>query len=253
MRKIIFLLFFLLGGCSSTPTNQVPLETVLASPLRVRRPPGPGASPYVGPGGVDYQSDPLPNERYDCKNFDFLFQKMDLASIQKCLKSIDKTKKVFYTLMKGPEPVLRLNYDEEETPQCLKRVFEEIPVPREIFFQAWSASEVDEGRELLCYNSRLNIEQGEFLGMGFMSKGYALRLEFPLEKIPQKKEEFQRMLLGWALSPFYWEEGRGFFLSKVVTQRYCRLCFGEESVLDRVNRSYPTWPDAQEELIHDPD
>ncbi len=247
-------------ACSFAPKNKFYLDSVLTSPLRIRRPRGPGADPHVGPGGVDYVSNPLPDRRFDCKKPQFMFKDWDDASIRSCLRSIKKKKKIQYVLVKKAEPYFQLEIDEEKTPKCLIKRMPRIPVPREFFFQStkadWDSDQPQAGafgsvnqinQNVECYSSRLPLEEGKILGKELFPEKLILKFQFPLPKIPRSRAEFLRAVVAWSLTPFYYiRDSKGSFEAQVVPQAFCKTCFGQKDRLKKVNSSYPRWPNPSD-------
>jgi 1-acyl-sn-glycerol-3-phosphate acyltransferase len=232
--------FLLSGaGCAGSPKNTFTLTEFWAAPIRVRRPEYAPSDPKAGPGGVDYQSTPAPDKSYNCEEPRSLLSKLDFSVVTACLRKIqtegtvEESKKVKYFLELGPQPTLKLDEDPEK-PTCLRSALPEIPVPREIFFHALREEQVS------CFSSRLNIEQGETLGIRFSSKGSTLVLKFPLEKFPKDFSELERQILAWSFTPLFIYDGEPTLEATVVPEALCQRCFGQK--FQRPKQNPPTWP-----------
>ena len=235
---IIFILV-LDSGCTSakkreTERNRRQIHQIVPYTLRVRRPPGPGAHPTVGPGGVDYQSDPLPNERFDCEDVPWLFKDVDLVEARACLTSLTSTASVLYRLKRVDAPYLEIDAV-DETPSCLVSALPKIPLPREFFFQS------NEEGQLRCYGTRLDIEADEIAGLKMPRNRLALRIDLPLAQAPLNDKETRLLLLSWVLTPF-WENDGHYLPSKIMPDHLCNACLGEKERVKDTDPPPTLWP-----------
>ena len=223
------------SGCSglrTAPRHEHQISHLIPYTLRVRRPPGPGADPRVGPGGTDYTSHPLPSANLDCETARELFANLDLAGLRTCLSSLKSS--VRYRLKRVDAPALELE-GPEHAPACLNALLPSIPVPREIFFQS------EDEERLLCYSSRLDIEANELAGFKVPSHRLDVRLDFPLLAPPKDDDETRRLLLSWAITPF-WNETTSELPSHIVTDEVCRACLGEKNMIKPQDGPQASWP-----------
>lgn len=229
----------LLSSCSSSKTKnekgEYQIRSLVPYNIHARRPPGLGADPSVTAGGVDYQSDPLPNEQFDCVNISELYKQLNLVNLRECFKSFEKPVSVTYRLRRAPAPYFEIQ-KEPPPPSCLKKLLPEIPVPREIFFQT-----TEVGQRFDCYNSRLPLEADEFLWVKMPLARKELVLRFPLGDVPSSDEKTHRLLLTWILAPF-WEGKPPAIQSKYVPQSICRSCMGEKEMIQESSPPVELWP-----------
>lgn len=246
IRRIV-LLFLLFGACAGQPKHEYTLSEILASPLRVRRPLGHPAHPEAGPGGSDYQSHPLPNDRYDCEKTDYLVQEVVKKSVLACFQSIKKSMSIEYLLKLDVQPEFILDVSEEdlkdpkfEFPRCLVQTLPKLPVPREILVMGRQ----DENKPPECYSARLDIEANQVLGFKLPKGKQALRVDFPLVHPPKTLEELKRTLLAWMLTPLFSTEDPGdiHLKSKYVPSVICQRCFGEKEIIKPSEPLPPLWP-----------
>ncbi len=272
MRKslswILFLSLITLAPATKTAwaedqKNRFYLKSILASPIQVRRPQTTPADPEVGPGGVDYQSQPsLPDKSFDCQPAKSLYAQWNDQVVRACLASIQKKQRIEYELVMTSRPYFKLRVDEDETPQCLVKNLKSIPVPREFFFQAnetqivssknegsstnqgWKPLRSDVKRSRLsCYAARLPIEKDKVLGKPFFPNTMVLRFDFPLPEVPTSQEAFYRMAVAWSLTPFYYlRDDRGTFEASWVPDRFCKVCFGDGKLHPKSTEGVPQWP-----------
>lgn len=253
-------LLLILGSCShgrkTTPSSGKPirehaLKQLIPYTLKIRRPTSPGADPKAGPGGTDYQSDPLPDENFDCREVSWLFREIDLVEARACLAvlsapptpdSEQAAKKpishLLFTVRWLPVPELELDasgFDEGSAANCLKKVLSHLPVPREIFFQS------NEGDRLACYSSRLAVEANEIAGFKLPIKKTALRVELPLKPLPKDDAETRMLLMTWALTPF-WNREKNTLAAHLVPDGICRRCLGEKTMLGPTDPAPVPWP-----------
>lgn len=232
------------ASCSSGPKHEVVVRQAFPSSIKVRRPLGVPADPKVGPGGVDYQSSPLPDARFDCKAPDVLLEGVRMSAVLNCLRELKAQKIARYRLEPGPFPKLVLEgldekpEDSDAPPACLREYLPEILVAREIFFQKPPAGETEASmpREPFCYGARLPVSPKELLGWALPSGGSALVIQFPLESLPSTEEETRRLLLSWSLTPFFafGEQSPG-ASAKPASRALCEACFS----VPRGSRSTP--------------
>lgn len=230
-----------LSGCASTPDYTARVERFLFPTLKIRRPEGASADPKVGPGGRDYRSEPLPNERWDCDAPGALFHEVDLETLRSCWsqsqREVSDSKEaiqVTYRLRSEAKPFLEL-LDPEEAPPCLAQSLPRLPVPREIFFQS-----IERG-DLECFSSRLDLEKNRYLGIGIPLSRWDLQVTWPPESVPKSTDELRKILLGWSLRPFWTDEERLKVL--YVPEHFCRKCL-EDAWLKEVGPDVTSeiWP-----------
>jgi hypothetical protein len=226
-------------GCKSAPrevkqTYFKKLHEVSFFDLMIRRPLWRGADPDAGPGGSDYRSDPLPDERLDCRPARELLADIGLDDVQRCLAGVNQAVTVVYRLERDPVPFLYLD-DPEDAPACLRERVEKIPVPREIFFFS-----NEEGR-LRCYSSRLNVEANSLLSLKLPIKKVGVRIDFPLEQPPKNSDQTAWLLFSWILTPF-WGDEKGALRAKVVPDSICRTCFTEKAMITPSDPPPVLWP-----------
>lgn len=207
------------------------VQRLYPSDFRFRRPKSRPADPRMGPGGDDYVAETKPNARFDCEKPKDLFRGFDMESVLRCVKELAVGYRLEYELVREAQPYWKLltgAIDLSEVPICARETLAVIPVPREIFFFA-----PDPAFRQQCHSSRLEIEADEVLGKKF-SDVFARRLlevKFPLDQEPKSSEEAERLLLGWALTPFFQraeDDAKGMgFDSKLVPDAICKACFGE--------------------------
>jgi hypothetical protein len=224
-------------SCSSAPVQPKSVRKILPFNLQVRRPPGPGANPHAGPGGEDWTSRPLPTAKLDCESAVALVQAMPLGEIRACLSSLgtgnQTAPEARYRLRPEPVPKLEL-LDPEGAPECLRRVLPEIPVPREIVFQARVEERVD------CYASRLDLEAGTVFGVRMPWKKWNLKLRFPLEVELKDEAITARWLAAAAVTPLFGGDPAE-LRSMLMPDALCKRCMGEEAFL-RGRTAEVEWP-----------
>lgn len=197
------------------------------SDFRYRRPVGKPADPTLGPGGDDYTSDRLPNERFDCEKPEALHASLNLKAIASCMKELEIGYTLEYELVRAIQPywyLLAPEEDPDSIPECVKTHMVQIPIPREIFFFA-----PDPAFRTQCMSSRLDIQADEVFQKKFsdLFARRLLRVSFPLDDPAQTEDQVRRILLGWSLTPFFETEGeRAGFASKMVPDAICKTCFG---------------------------
>lgn len=236
MRLVLF--FFSIGfgiifsACSSAPVLEKEIRQIDAHHIRVRRPVGESADPKAGPGGIDFQSQPLPNSQLDCQKLEDFLSGISLPAVSQCLiqlQNLTDQKGRFeleYELLLSSSPEWVLTQDEDR-PNCLNQALPNIPVPREIIYVA----ESPEQKTRWCYSSRLPVGKGEVLGLKLSNKGQKLVLQFPLVKVPENESELRRTLSAWVLTPFFYVDREGVLGGTVVTDQLCRACFQGEDPL----------------------
>ncbi len=233
-----------LFGCSGKekvndrPRNVVRIKKLVPYTMKVRRPPGEGADPKVGPGGEDYSSKPLPDARFDCQSPAWLFSEMPLDKIRSCLAGIKEPIELHYRLERYASPFLKLAIkDPEATPACLIEVLGKIPVPREIVFQS-----NEEGR-LECYSSRLNVAANQKSGVRLPTHrlDVVVNLPLPLESMPADDHKTMMLLLSWALSP-YWDKDPPSLEAHLMPEAICNVCLGEKEKLKQSDPVQELWP-----------
>jgi hypothetical protein len=243
MKLAALLLLPLVLGCSTVQRDEKTehsIQKVFVNKMRVRRPVGAGADPAAGPGGIDYRSDPLPNERMDCETLASLFSELDLPRVRMCLAQLDEeTEPVSYLLKRDARPSLVLEKP-EQAPDCLRLELPVIPVPREIVFQS------PERGQYTCYAARIDLEANQIWGeLKLPTDKLAVVLRFPLAKPPTNSEETIRVLAAWALTPIWGEssgkKGRQ-LTAKIVPDGLCRRCLGNKDFQAEGSLDHLLWP-----------
>jgi len=237
-KEIIFTLTaFTVGlSCSSVPKNEHNIHRIFSNNVHIRRPIGQGADPKAMPGGEDYQSKPLPNEKYDCEKLQSLFKEVRLNKFMECISNITTPVTLQYLLIREPRPYFVLEENEQnKSPECLKQTLEKIPVPREILFQS------DENNGFECYSSRLDLEKDETLGTKVPGNSFYLLVNLPPARKIHTDEEAVRFLGALALTPF-WDEETKTLKSKIVPENICIRCMGETAILKEGNSVPAYWP-----------
>jgi hypothetical protein len=216
------------------PVSEYHLHRFIPYTLRVRRPPGPGANPKAGPGGIDYRSDPVPDANFDCKEVAWLFKDLKLEDLRACIAHA-KGGRAVYLVRRLPVPYLELQ-EEDDMPACLKAVLATIPLPREIFFQSV------EGDRLACYSTRLAIEANEVVGFKMPIDKAEVRLDFPMATQPKDDDEMRMLLMSWALTPF-WDHSNSTLTAHLVPDKICATCLGERTMLKPGDPEPVSWPE----------
>lgn len=206
------------------------LHHIVPYNLHFRRPHGLGADPAAGPGGIDYTSNPLPNEKFDCEPYSELFKNIDLGAVKACLASIQPME-IPYHLRRAPEPYLEIE-ESDTTPPCLMESLPRIPLPREIVFQS------TEEKRLLCYSSRLDLEADELFWVKVPMARVTVRL--PIQEKALSVEELKLTLLSWTLAPFLGK--RQEISAFVVTDSLCQACLGKKDMLHPSDPPPVLWP-----------
>jgi len=248
---LIFSLLIEGSGCSSVEKetqekSRAWIDQIALQTLHFRRPQVAGADPDAGPGGVDYQSKPLPGSNLDCEPADQLFKGLKLDAIRTCLSSSKLSAQDFiltYSVQKSILPVLVLRKDRVARPACLDELLSEIPIPREIYFQG-----VREGKkhEIDCFASGLTPEASPLIGVRIMSETLDLAVRVPPVRPLKTNQDVRLLLLSWVLRPF-WEPQRNQIEARVVPDRLCRLCIGEKNLVrsDSIP-PIPLWPTEED-------
>ena len=224
LLSIGFQALSLLGSCTTPPKNQRSIGQVWPDQLRVRRPVSAGAAADIEPGGVDYTSRPLPNEKLDCETYESLFQKLDVKSLRQCFETQTEVHDLDYLLVRKPVPEMELT-DHEKAPKCIQTLLMTIPVPREIIFRAEEPTDA----KPRCWSSRLNIEADEVFGLKLPSAALSVHIALPLLPVPKDDAEVVRLLGSWALTPFFRDlpgGAHGRLRSQIVPDRLCDQCMG---------------------------
>lgn len=95
-----------------------------------------------------------------------------------------------------------------------------------------------------CYVSRLEVEKEKFIV--WETKRIALKIDFPLERIPETDAETLALLSAWAISPLWEEPGEPrVFRARVLPNSLCQRCFGPMPLLDSLDGKPPLWPDMR--------
>lgn len=266
MRFLIGASILVSVGCSSAPVNHKYIDQVLVGELRVRRPPGERPSAQAGPGGPDYQANPLPDAKFDCVKPETLLQGMNLEAIANCLASFNDLKakpyQAVYLLKRSDQPVWELeDADEPETPACLKQFLREIPVPREVVFEylepgtgsstpaAIGNTTLVGDRQVQCYASRLEMGSGETFGVKLSNYAAEMKIRLPMDSSsggpPLTADEARRQLVAWSLSALYNPNpGEEYgFKSFPMNDVFCQKCFGiKDKRLKATDPMPQVWP-----------
>jgi hypothetical protein len=214
--------------------NSSAVSRLIPYTLRLRRPPSASVDPRVGPGGEDYVSYPLPDAKLDCETPSSLVRGLSLSALQECLKK-DTATVFYYRLKRVDQPLLELD-DPDDAPECIRNLLPTIPVPREIFYQAPTAT-----GGIQCYSSRLDVEANQTFGLRLPTHALAVRVELPLYSVPETADEMTMLILAWSLSPF-WEGKPPVLPARAVPDNVCRVCLGEKTMV-KPNGPPPTlWP-----------
>ncbi|HAR43228.1 MAG TPA: hypothetical protein DCS07_11470 [Bdellovibrionales bacterium] len=228
-----------LGACSSTnKSNQNTavkmIHQLVPYSLHVRRPAVPGADPNVGPGGPDYQTQPLPNERFDCEPYSDLLKEISIDGLRACLSTMKSEAVVTYQMKRPPAPFYELQKG-ENVPPCLLQELPKIPLPREVVFES------NEEGFMGCYSSRLDLEADELLWVKVPKARTVLNLTLPTAFAKARTDEEVRLLfLSWMLTPFY--DSQRFIPSRVVPDVLCTRCIGEKNMSNASKSPIVLWP-----------
>ena len=154
-KNIILILGIVICSCSSAPKDlDHHIEQIAFKTLKFRRPEGIVVDPKAGPGGVDYQR-PV-GESLDCQSLSVFYDKIPFKEATQCLKNADDQATLKFKVIRDPEPVLKIDFDEDNPHVCFKRYFESIYVPREIVFLAKSPQlEMD---KYSCFSSSSSFQ-----------------------------------------------------------------------------------------------
>jgi len=258
-------------SCTSTVSrehenNQHFIKKIAISNLQMRRPPVLGADPKAGPGGVDYHRTPLPDAKLDCAPLQLLFESIDLSALRTCIAENHGRRQVSYILKRDVMPSFELadlgkplgappqskassvpSLDpnqgmipdvirEADGFDCLKDVLPVIPLPREIVFQS------DEEGQMRCYSSRLDIEADELFYVKVPKAKVALKIDFPVPKMPANNAEMRLMLLSWVLAPFRNPSIGDKIEASLMPDPICRRCMGEKNMFTPQMPPPYEWP-----------
>lgn len=245
------------GNSGGKSVREHALRQLIPYTLKVRRPVSPGADPKAGPGGIDYRSDPLPDQNFDCQDVSWLFKEVDLSEARACLAAMSApplpdspqaVTQLLFNVRWLPVPELDLDlsiFDDESEGGCLKKIFGHLPVPREIFFQS------NEGDRLACYSSRIAVESNEVGGFKLPINKTALRIPLPLKPFPKNDAEMRMLLMTWALTPF-WHREKNTIGAHLVPDAICRRCLGEKTMLGPTDPAPVSWPQDFERPMNEP-
>jgi hypothetical protein len=215
-------------GCSGTPARIYPLKHIVLHSLHFRRPESRGVSPSAFPGERGYQSQPLPDSKWDCKPFRELFSDVKLKTLRECFSRIEVGNPLIYRLNRGVAPFLELSDSSRKdqfVPACIKQNLKTINVPREIFFQI-----DDLHGKIECFSARLRPREEEFLEVSSRLHRFELKIPLPLDTVPSTDEELLHLLGTWALLPF-WDENPEELSSLIVPDGICTKCMGEGNLI----------------------
>lgn len=227
-------------GCASTPVNEHFVRRLIPNQIRVRRPLTLGADPWAGPGGTDFRSEVLPTPQFDCELPATLFKSLMTAKIKECLLSLKEQTSVVYHLKRSVAPSFILD-SELDSPACIKEYLPQIPIPREIIYQAPTDSSENARRNLNCYSTRLDLEANEWMGARLPTHRVDLKVWFPLPSPPKSDEELFRYLVTWAITPLWNEQSQG-LKAKVLPNHLCKKCIGEKEWLMGNEPEIIFWP-----------
>ncbi len=253
-----FTLLLALNACSTPSSSTSPLgkthrvRQLFFESLRYRRPLVPSADPQASPGGADYKTVLEADfETLDCKKPDDFVRSAkawsgtDAERVLACLESITEPLEVEWRLRRGNDPAWVLSVEDKPieeggTPSCIRELFPEIPIPREIVFEGLN----EEGLRS-CFTSRPNWDEDLFLGFRvpyFAKKG--LRVQFPIElrSLAEKSEDrLQSLLTSWIM-PIFLDEGGLSLPSVVFSDSLCRKCVGEATLRRLRDPNLPAVP-----------
>ena len=191
----------------------------------------------------EYLSEIPLNDQLGCQTQEEFWSKLDSSSVLKCLADLQaeaETQKpserrpLFYNLVRHAQPKFEFEKEANFYP-CLKKVLREIPVPREIVFEANREGRVE------CYASCLNVESNEWLGARFPWNGIQLKLDFPLKTLPKSEADLRSLLTSWVLQPF-WDEKAKDITAFIVINASCNACLGEKNRHIREVPDDQLWP-----------
>ena len=211
--------------------GQIPAEE-----LRFRRPATPSASDQAGPGGVDFQSRPGPDARWDCRTAAEMISEagVSVSRSRECIGRIEKGTVLRYRLERNHPPRWVL-IPQKEVPECVTEALAVIPVPREVYFVA-----LLDGRAS-CFVSALDTERGRVLDARLPVGRAELVVRFPLLESPASDSDWIRMLAGWSLTAI-WSVDHDRRLSAVVfPDHLCKECLGEATFKGLMEHP-PVWP-----------
>ena len=177
-----------------------------------------------------------PTQDFSCGSYSALyadsFAEPKLTETLKCLNSI-KDGSVVYSYQMEPAP--RLVFKEaSKNAQCMKDVFPEMKIPKELYFVA--KSEVRSEWE--CYAVNLNVMSGEFADIKIPWDRYKLEIKFPLSRELKKPVDLQIWLMVNLLESMKAEMG-GTLKGSMVPERVCQQCY----------RNTPWWQDQVKDKL----
>ena len=227
------------GACSSASKNNSvnvtkQIRQLIPYSVHVRRPAVLGADPNVGPGGPDFKTEPLPNEKYDCQPYADIFKDISEIKIRECLNTVKSEVTLRYRMNRAPAPFYELEKN-EHVPPCFEEVLPKIPLPREIVFQS------NEEGSLGCYSSRLNIEADELFWVKVPKAKTVLDIMVPsVFEEAANEEAFRLLLLSWMIAPFY--DDKNYIPSTVMPDVFCIACMGERNMSKATKAPIVLWP-----------
>jgi hypothetical protein len=241
-KIFLFLSFVCILSCSSVPKNEKIIKRIIPKQIRMRSPPSPGADPLAGPGGADYKSLSAPHPQFECEKAEKLFDHFDLKKIKDCLLSVKKPMGLLYRLKREVISHLFL-IPNSETTQCVKALLSQIPVPREIIYQAHEEAPLEGApvKRLNCYASRLDLEANEWMGARLPTHRVDIKVWIPLEVEPRSDEELLGVLTSWAITPLWDEQIQG-LRAKILPDHLCKKCIGEKEWLKGNEHDIIFWP-----------
>lgn len=237
VRVHCLLFSFVLSACTGMKTNSAPEHSAIPAPmiatklvpatLKLRRPSGNEPDPQAGPGGLDYKrtedvQDP------ECQTIAQALSAVDIPVVLKCFKTFKSPVIKNYRLIRGSEPYLELESEEDE-PTCLTTSLKRIPLPREIVFVAPEPEPNHD--KFRCLASRLDIEADQWMGFKLPKNRVALSLALPFKEPLETSDQFKRWYGGVVLA-FFWDKSRGGIPSRIVTKRFCEACLGLKAMPD---------------------
>lgn len=230
-----------MSSCSTPKLGTRVLKKIYIQNMAMRRPEGVGARFEAATDEEDYASHPLPDDRFDCRSANEFFSTLNLNEVANCLESSEEflsTQPLVYRLYRKDQPYFELlPLDGKDYPACISNLIPQIPVPREIFFQAKEES------GLGCYSARLPTEDEEFLKLKSMLHQFRLRASTQsFSEIPEiRAKEVVHLLSTWVVAPFLME-GEGGITSQVVVSPICSQCMGSKNLYLETDNLPPDWP-----------
>lgn len=236
VRGAVFLML-VVSACAGTPESaEYVFGQIPAEELRFRRPSAPAASDRAGPGGVDYQSRPGPDVRWDCRTAAQMITEANVSVVRsrECVAGLGEGVTLRYRLQRNHPPRWIL-VSQKGVPECVRETLGVIPVPREVYFVAPL-----DGRAS-CFVSALDTERGRVLDARLPVGRAELVVRFPLQEAPKSDSDWIRTLAGWSLTAIWSVDHDRRLNATVFPDHLCKECFGEATLKDLMENP-PTWP-----------